>query len=86
MISQAFGAGQQGDAVTDPALEREIARWLAYLEALDAAGQAMDRARRLVPDHGLDHGVERIRVMLDAGIERLERLQELQTRSQTESA
>lgn len=55
------------------AAEAELQHWLAYLEALDCAGQAMDRARRLVPDHGLDHGVERLRALLLAGAVELER-------------
>lgn len=45
------------------------------MEALDCAGQAMDRARKLVPDHGLDHGVERIRALLIAAVAELDRLQ-----------
>ena len=58
-----------------PDAAQALSRWQAYLEALDCAGQAMDRARRLVPDHGLDHGVERIRALLLAGVAELERLQ-----------
>ena len=53
--------------------EAELQHWLAYLEALDCAGQALDRARRLVPDHGLDHGVDRLRALLLAGAVELER-------------
>lgn len=45
-----------------------------YLAALDEAGQAMDRARRIVPDHGLDHGVVRLRAMLLEGVAELERM------------
>jgi hypothetical protein len=57
-------------------LVAELARWQDYLEALDAAGQAMDRARRIFPDHGLDHGVERVRFMLTQGVAEMERLQQ----------
>ncbi|GIX34568.1 MAG: hypothetical protein KatS3mg126_0347 [Lysobacteraceae bacterium] len=61
------------DALPAPALER----LQAYLEALQEAGLALDRARRLFPDHGLDHGVERIRaMMLSASAELQRRLAE----------
>ncbi len=38
------------------------ARLIAYLEALETAAGAIDRARRLFPDPGLDHAVDRLRV------------------------
>jgi hypothetical protein len=38
------------------------ARLIAYLEALETAAEAIDRARRLFPDPGLDHAFERLRV------------------------
>ena len=37
-------------------------RIVAYLEALEAAAEAIDRARRLFPDPGLDHAMERLRL------------------------
>jgi hypothetical protein len=55
-------------------LDHDLARWEQYLADLDEAGQAMDRARRIVPDHGLDHGVQRLRAMLLAGVEELDRM------------
>lgn len=58
----------------------EIARLQAYLVALDEAGSAMDRARRLVPDHGLDHGVSRVNAMM---LEAAERLDDLVRRADT---
>ena len=51
--------------------------WQADMEAkgdtLNHARLFADRARRLVPDHGLDHGVERLRALLLAGAVELER-------------
>jgi hypothetical protein len=61
---------------SNDSIAAELARWQTYLEALDSAGQAMDRARRIFPDHGLDHGVERVRFMLTQGVAEMERLQQ----------
>ena len=57
--------------------DARASRLVAYLEALEAAAEAIDRARRLFPDPGLDHVMERLRLqsaqyaqrllMLDAG-------------------
>lgn len=38
------------------------ARLAAYLEALETAAVAIDRARRLFPDPGLDHAFDRLRL------------------------
>jgi hypothetical protein len=38
------------------------ARLIAYLEALETAATAIDRARRLFPDPGLDHAFDRLRL------------------------
>jgi hypothetical protein len=35
---------------------------IAYLEALEQAAEAIDRARRIHPDPGLDHAAERLRL------------------------
>lgn len=42
--------------------DERAARLIAYLEALETAAGAIDTARRLFPDPGLDHAVERLRV------------------------
>lgn len=36
----------------------------SYLSALDEAARAIDLARRLRPDPGLDHAIDRLRAML----------------------
>lgn len=57
------------------AISARIQRWRDYLDALDRAGQALDLARRLVPDHGLDHGVDRVRALLCAGAAELDAME-----------
>jgi hypothetical protein len=42
--------------------DARASRLAAYLEALESAAGAIDRARRLFPDPGLDHAMERLRV------------------------
>jgi hypothetical protein len=42
--------------------DARASRLAAYLEALESAAEAIDRARRLFPDPGLDHAMERLRV------------------------
>lgn len=39
-------------------------RLMRYLEALDQARLALDEARRLYPDMGLDHAMDRLRSMM----------------------
>jgi hypothetical protein len=46
-------------------------RLQAYLQALDAAVDALDRARRLFPDPGLDHALERLRLQSGLYAQRL---------------
>jgi hypothetical protein len=38
------------------------ARLIAYIETLETAATAIDRARRLFPDPGLDHAFDRLRL------------------------
>jgi hypothetical protein len=42
-------------------IDARAGRLVAYLEALEAAAEAIDRARRLFPDPGLDHAFDRLR-------------------------
>ncbi len=35
-----------------------------YLSALDSAAHAIEQARRIRPDPGLDHAIERLRMLL----------------------
>jgi hypothetical protein len=44
------------------AADDRAARLVDYLEALETAAIAIDRARRLFPDPGLDHAFERLRL------------------------
>lgn len=44
------------------AIDQRAARLIDYLEALETAAEAIDRARRLFPDPGLDHAFERLRL------------------------
>lgn len=44
------------------AIDQRAARLIDYLEALQTAAEAIDRARRLFPDPGLDHAFERLRL------------------------
>jgi hypothetical protein len=57
------------------AMENEIERLHAYLEALDRARTAVDEARRLYPDMDLDHAVDRLGAFVKEGAERLHRLE-----------
>jgi hypothetical protein len=45
----------------------EIERLQRYLEALETARQALEEARRLYPDLGIDHALERLRCMISQG-------------------
>jgi hypothetical protein len=40
---------------------RERERLADYLQALGEAADALDRARRQIPDPGLDHAIDRLR-------------------------
>lgn len=52
---------------------RELERLHRYLEALDQAGTAIETARRLRPQPGLDHAIERLRwLLLDGSRELLQ--------------
>jgi hypothetical protein len=44
------------------ATDERTARLIDYLAALEEAAGAIDRARRLFPDPGLDHAFERLRL------------------------
>jgi phosphatidylserine/phosphatidylglycerophosphate/cardiolipin synthase-like enzyme len=39
----------------------------SYLEALNSAMESIDLARRLIPDPGLDHAIDRLRFLLLQG-------------------
>lgn len=52
----------------------ERARAEAFLVALCEAAEALDRARRIEPDPGLDHAVERLRLMIGQWAARLDAL------------
>jgi DNA transposition AAA+ family ATPase len=54
---------------TDPPMSDDIDRLMRYLEALDRARLALDEARKLYPDLGLDHALDRLRSMMSqAGV------------------
>jgi anti-sigma-K factor RskA len=46
----------------------------AFVIALGEAAEALDRARRIEPDPGLDHAVERLRLMIGQWAARLDAL------------
>jgi hypothetical protein len=43
-----------------------------YLSALEQATYAIEQARRIRPDHGLDHAVERLRSLFVEGSQQLQ--------------
>jgi hypothetical protein len=45
----------------------EIERLQRYLEALETARRSLDEARKLRPDFGLDHALDRLRAMIAHG-------------------
>jgi hypothetical protein len=49
----------------------EIEHLQRYLTALETAHQALDDARRLYPDFGLDHALDRLRQMVAEASQRL---------------
>lgn len=60
---------------TPPSQPDESQRLLDYLQSLQTAAEALNRARRLYPDFGLDHAVDRLRHYLGEGAQRLHRLE-----------
>ncbi len=42
-----------------------------YLDALNSAMESIDRARKLMPDPGLDHAIDRLRFLLLQGVRML---------------
>jgi hypothetical protein len=57
------------------AVDDRAARLIDYLEALQTAAEALDRARRLFPDPGLDHAFERLRMQSAQYAQRLTMLE-----------
>jgi hypothetical protein len=49
----------------------ESQRLQDYLAALERAAVAVHEARQLVPDHGLDHAADRLRMLILQGGQRL---------------
>lgn len=48
----------------DTPMSDDTERLMRYMEALDRAQSALDEARRLYPDMGLDHAMDRLRNMM----------------------
>lgn len=55
-------------------MNTEIDRRQRYLDALERAGCAIDQARRLYPDFGLDHAIDRLRALMLRGAAHLDAL------------
>ncbi len=71
-LGRACRAARPGDRGCAVAEERRHVE--ALLRALSEAADALDRARRLEPDPGLDHAVERLRLMIGQCAARLDGL------------
>lgn len=63
-------------AISGSAMPDERARAEALIHALGEAAEALDRARRIERDPGLDHAVERLRLMIGQWAVRLDALVE----------
>lgn len=61
-------------AIGGSAMPDERARAEALIHALGEAAEALDRARRIERDPGLDHAVERLRLMIGQWAARLDAL------------
>jgi hypothetical protein len=52
-------------------MHARLERLYSYLSALEAAAHAIEQARRIRPDPGLDHAIDRLRFMLLEGAREL---------------